>query len=79
MALQPEKGGGQEGHVLAGHKDREARRPKEPGACRDLASLLPQCVGKRKQRERAGHWRFPLGPGGGGGEAGSLVPSSVVP
>lgn len=53
--------------------------PRSLGACRDLASLLPQCVGKRKQRERAGHWRFPLGPGGGGGEAGSLVPSSVVP
>lgn len=35
-------------------------RPEEPGARRDLASLLPQCVGKRKQRERAGHCR----PGG---------------
>lgn len=45
VALQPEKGDGQEGHALAGHKDREARRPQEPGACR------AQGVGKRKQRE----------------------------
>lgn len=48
-------GDGQEGRVLAGHKDREAKRPEEPGTCRDLASLLPHCVGKRKQKERAGH------------------------
>lgn len=49
--------GRQEGHVLDGHKDREPRRPEEPGACRDLASLPPCCVGKRKQKERAGHCR----------------------
>lgn len=37
----------------------------------------------KEEAERKGWplpaWRFPLGPGGGGGEAGSLVPGSVVP
>lgn len=59
-------------------QDRAARRPEEPGTCRDPSS--PLC-GKEEAKERAGTAGLvvPPGWGGGGGKAGSLVPGSVVP